>query len=233
MKRLITILIFVLMISFSSAFLGYFQQGECVDLKTVLNATTVNISTVQFPNGSVAVSNKEMGKTGLTFNYTFCSTETKGIYRYDYFDDKNNAFVNDFEITYNGIKLDLPTSVIYILFIVGLSSFFFLILFIRSRLPEENHRDEEGKLIRVNQLKNLRPILLGVSWAILISLVFMAYNVAQAYLQTNMFSNFLWMIFQLMMWLTIPMLIILGVYMFQRVLDDIKKQKLIDRGVFE
>jgi hypothetical protein len=86
-----------------SANLGTFKTGECVDIKTILNASWVNISTISYPNSSLIISNVDMSKNGQTFNYTFCDTSTLGTYTYDYFDSNDNVYVNDFLINTAGV----------------------------------------------------------------------------------------------------------------------------------
>ena len=117
MKNKIYLMIFVslMMIAFASATLGTFKQGDCVDIKTILNTSVVTLSTLSYPNGSIAVSNQNMTHlAGMTFNYTFCSTNVSGIYIYDYFDVGGNIYVNDFEVTYGGESLTIQTGMLYL-----------------------------------------------------------------------------------------------------------------------
>jgi len=103
MKKLMLILILsVLMISFTSAFLGTIKENECVNIKTILNTTSVNISSISYPNSTIIITEQPMTKVGHTFNYSFCNTNTIGIYIYDYYDSEGNVYVNDFEITSTG-----------------------------------------------------------------------------------------------------------------------------------
>lgn len=99
---LIAVCTILFLLQLTSAGLGTFKQNECVNIKTILNTTAVNISSLSYPNSSVAVTNTAMTKTGYTFNYNFCNTSGLGIYIYDYFDAQGNVYVNDFEITGNG-----------------------------------------------------------------------------------------------------------------------------------
>jgi len=104
-----------------SASLGSFEQGDCVNIKTILNSTYVNISSLSFPNSTIALTNQQMTKSGYSFNYSFCNTSTLGIYIYDYFDDQGNVYVNDFEITQTGYKQTTSEA-------IGSAVFLFLIL---------------------------------------------------------------------------------------------------------
>ncbi len=108
----------VLAMPIITASLGTFKQNDCVDIKTILNTTSVNISTISNPNSTLMLSNKAMSKNGLTFNYTFCNTSVIGKYIYDYFDIEGNVYVNDFEITTNGEKVSLSNIIIVIAFLI-------------------------------------------------------------------------------------------------------------------
>lgn len=114
MKKIFIFISFILLINLVSASLGTFKQNECVDIKTILNTTSVNISTISNPSSTVIISNQEMTKLASTFNYTFCNTTDIGIYIYDYFDAEGNVYVNDFEISPSGFA--------------GLSHYYWLII---------------------------------------------------------------------------------------------------------
>lgn len=90
--------------SLASADLGTFKQGECVEIKTVLNTASVTLSGISYPNSTIAVSNQPMIQNGLSFTYSFCDTNTSGTYNYDYYDAEGNTFVNEFQINPIGIE---------------------------------------------------------------------------------------------------------------------------------
>lgn len=101
-KLISLIVLSIFLISFVSASLGTYKQNECVHIKTILNSSSVNISTISYPNSIVVVSNQIMTKQGKTFNYTFCNTSILGTYIYDYFDSNGDVYVNSFEVTPSG-----------------------------------------------------------------------------------------------------------------------------------
>jgi hypothetical protein len=103
-KKIVYLIILLLFMNIVSASLGVFKQNDCVNIRTILNTSSVNISTISYPNSSLAVSNQEMTKNALTFNYTFCNTKDLGNYIYDYFDAEGNVYVNDFKITLTGTE---------------------------------------------------------------------------------------------------------------------------------
>jgi hypothetical protein len=126
MKNKLNIVIAILLLTtLVSSSLGTYKQNECIDIKTILNSTWVNISTINSPSSVTLISNQEMTKNGMTFNYTFCDTSQLGKYIYDYYDASGNVYVNDFEITESGTKVSLSNIIIVIvfLFLSGLTFF--------------------------------------------------------------------------------------------------------------
>ena len=126
-KLIIVAIALLLVIPLSSADLGTFRQGDCVDIKTVLNTTSVNITSVNYPDGSTAVSNILMSQlTPYNFNYTFCSTDISGQYNYGYFDTERNVYANSFTITPSGLDNALGYFIIafVIVYVIAFVGFF-------------------------------------------------------------------------------------------------------------
>jgi len=109
----------IFLISLISADLGTFKQGECVELRTILNSTSVSLSSISYPNGTVIYPNTAMTANGKTFNYTFCGTDKLGEYIYDYYDvDNAEAYVNSFQISPDGKNYSIQIAVIQIIMIL-------------------------------------------------------------------------------------------------------------------
>jgi len=138
-KLFLTILMFsmavLMLLPMMNASLGTFRQGSCIEIKTILNASVVNISSLSYPNSSVVLTNTPMTKNGLTFNYTFCNTNLTGTYIYDYNDGVGNVYVNDFEITHSGtmvsesqglLSIGIIMSIILLMIFFGWLSFKFI-----------------------------------------------------------------------------------------------------------
>ena len=116
----LVILVITLSTNLVSASLGTYAQYSCVDIKTILNTTAVNISTLSWPNSTVILTNGEMTKSGYTFNYTFCDTKVAGTYIYDYVDASGNVYVNSFDATPTGDTTSNTFFIIMILFAFAL-----------------------------------------------------------------------------------------------------------------
>ncbi len=137
-KKFLLILAACLMI-FSSlgsveATLGNFVRGDCVEIKTISNSSFVNLSSLSFPNGTVAITNTAMNGSGKTFNITFCDTQVLGTYIYDFFDAEGNVFVNNFLISPIGDAIETGDSIVYIIILVTI--FFFFIFFFFPSVPK-------------------------------------------------------------------------------------------------
>jgi hypothetical protein len=104
--------------------LGTFKQGECVQLmQTCANCTYVSISSVLYPNSTIALGDTSMSKSGIEYTYSFCSTNVTGSYivnGYGDIDGVVDIFSYTFEVTPLGTSQagDAFTIFIWILFII-------------------------------------------------------------------------------------------------------------------
>lgn len=132
-------LCFLMLLASSSAYLGTFQQNQCIPIVTVLNSSTVNISTLvsPAPNSTILLSNVVMTKSGNAFNYTFCNTSILGTYTYGFCDDGGECYSNDFLV--NGSGKDVTDQQIWLImlgmFALLIAGIFFFVLSIIFKHP--------------------------------------------------------------------------------------------------
>lgn len=108
MRKLYLLLIFIIfLVSFTSALdsLGTFKQGQTVRIVQVCeDATYVTISSISFPNSTIAVSNLNMTSSGSgEYHYNFSTTSSLG--RYDIRGISNGCdktFATYFDVTSSG-----------------------------------------------------------------------------------------------------------------------------------
>jgi hypothetical protein len=132
------IIVVIIIIPFVSANLGVYKQNSCVNIRTILNTSAVNISTISYPNSTVLAVNSAMVKNGVSFNYSFCNTSDTGIYIYDYYDASGNTYVNSFEVTSTGGSSSVGTAIFYLItlvFMISLIVIFSLIFFSYDSFP--------------------------------------------------------------------------------------------------
>jgi len=222
-KLLLTFILGMFLISSISALdnLGTFKQNDCVRIvQTCATCSYVNISSVSYPNSSIAIANKEMSDAGDgEWYYDFCNTSLIGRY-----DVRGKGDLS-------GTDTSFATSFIY-LGLIGLLIFLFVVnIIVIPMLPSDNNRDEEGVLISVNQLKYLRPILYVTAYFLLMSIIYTSSNVALAYMGTTMFGSFLFMIFKIMFALALPMVFVWFIYLLHQAVTDKELKKGLERGI--
>lgn len=214
-----------------SANLGTFEQGKCMEIRTISNSTQVNLSSIEFPNNTLIYPNKAMTQQGKTFNFTFCGTDTIGNYVYDFNDKEGNTFVNDFDVSYKGDKLDGPKVTLYTVMLGIMVLFWFLMLFYTTKLPSGNTEVDDDGLMQISKLKYLRHTLFGVLWITTIIILFLSSNLSLAYLQFEMFATLLFALFQLMMWLSIPAIFLWFAWIFWTLTTDKKIERYLKMGM--
>jgi len=86
--------------------LGTFKLNDCVELRQICsNCSYNNISSVLYPNSTLASGEVAMIKTGTNFAYTFCNTSMLGKYIVNGFGDVEGyvtVWAYDFNITTTG-----------------------------------------------------------------------------------------------------------------------------------
>lgn len=91
------ILLFLMMITlvnFSSAVgdIGLVKQGNCIELYNYCpSCSYINLTAIEYPEGTMSYMNSGMTKTGNNYNYTFCNTTSLGDYSYTTCGDKEGT----------------------------------------------------------------------------------------------------------------------------------------------
>lgn len=134
------------------------------------------------------------------------------------------------EVTGTGFEFTTARSIMYLGLLTLLVFVFLLICIGTPMLPGKDNYDEEGTLISINQLKYIRPVLWFVAWFILLGIMFVTSNVALAYMGTELMGNVFFTIFQVMMALSFPMVLIWFIYIFYNLFQDKEMKKHIERG---
>jgi len=222
----------------SSTSIGEFQLDvDNVEIyQTCNNCTSCNFTRVMGPNNQTILSNLESTKDGTYYSTTILKGNfTKnGDYSYTY-DCGNAAEAEtgklDFEITYTGGKIDGGTVAIYLGSILILIFFFGLLLLLITRLPSKDTTDEEGTVLQISNLKHLRPVLWGISWGIILALMFILSNITLAYLPTAMIGGLFFAIYTMMFWLSIIAIPLWVIWIFTGIFRDAEFKRMIERGV--
>ena len=240
MKNIFIFLVLGLfLISFISAdvSIGTIRQGSSIQLtQTCSNCTYVNLTSVLNPtNNYILLGQYSMTKNGSNFNYTFVNTTLQGNYVYTTCGDLNGIntcqSVN-FEVTNSGKEFSTATSIIQFALL-----FLIVIIFIGGAiginfLPNRNQQDEEGKLMSISWLKYLRGTLWFVEYILFVGILFMASNLAYAFLPDEMFADILFAIYQMAFRLAPVIVIVWIAWIFVKIFQDKKLWGLMQRGIF-
>jgi len=227
-KLFLLVFLTLFIFSFINADLGSYKQCNPVSIKTILNASWVNISTISYPNSSLSISNIDMTKIGETFNYTYLDTCTIGQYIYDYYDDRGNVYVNSFEITPTGENYSTSQSIQYIALLVIGFVLFFITLYSAIVFPWKNERDDENTIISINNLKYTKIILFVLSYLLFLFIIFIAKNMAFSF-QGGIYELFN-ITFNILLILLIPFFPLLIAFTVIIWINDKKVQEGIVRG---
>lgn len=219
--------------------LGTYKQSECVRLIQIcdMGCSYVTITSILGPNNN---SELEAGMSMSSIDtyswyYDFCNTSYVGTYTIVAQGD--NGDLNDigfyqFVITPNGEQISTGQSVAYIIFFFVLISLMLVVPFIINKLPAMNTRDEEGKIIQVNYLKYLRSSLWFAEYMLFTAFIFIAGNVAKAYLTAPLMGEMLMTMFFILMGLALPIVVVWFIWIFAKAMEDKEIKQLLNRGIF-
>ncbi|KKK71178.1 hypothetical protein LCGC14_2916540, partial [marine sediment metagenome] len=172
-KILLTLILGIFLLSFASSqiqSLGTFKLNADINLiQTCDNCTFNNITSVLYPNSSVAISNVEMTKDGTFYNHTFSNANITGSYIVNGFGDLdgiNTVWNYDFKVNNTGTEQSISDAILYIISFVGLIIVFFLSLYFAISLPYRNIPNDDGQIISVSSLKYLKLMMILISYAL-------------------------------------------------------------------
>lgn len=215
--------------------LGVFQQNEIVNLiQTCDNCTYVNISSVTFPNSTVAVSNAVMTKDGTIYNYTFSQTNTIGTYIVNTFGDDDGTVTAGsytFEITQTGSTLSTAQGIVYVIFLSAIIFTFLLVFYGAVKLPYRNGIAQDGVILGINYYKYAKIILFAFSYLILMFI----FGITKSILENFLFWNGAYRVFNLLYWVMFsalwPLMVASVVFTIIVYVTDDKLKKAMMRGV--
>lgn len=229
------LLIFIFALTFTSANLGSYPINSCVNIKVLSNCSSVNLTFVDTNNDTFVINSAMQLLGGQTFNYSFCNTSYPGQYKYAWVescvDCSGGLCGNDFWVNQNGAVINEANSLIYIIFFIGAIALFGLCLWGAIKLPWKNQRDEDERIIQINDLKYLKLFLIVITYIALLFLVGLSRSVFNNYLYaTGVDSFFNWAYWILLsgLWPGVVLAIATAIIAF---LQDKKWETAWERGV--
>jgi len=244
MKKLLAIsIVFLFLITLVGA--ETFTQSSSANFTKTCTNSSGNICndaatcqlTIKAPRtGTLLLQNVSMTNQGDgNFNYTLSSDnlETLGNYNWDMFccEGANcGEGHGSFTVTKTGVELSQEKAIIYLGMLALLVLLFMGTLAAIPFIPSGNVKDEEF-FIGISSLKYLRPVAYAILWGLGLAILFVSSNISYLYLETEMMGKLLFAFFSIMMWLTLPAVIIWFLFLLANIFRDKEMKRLIDRGV--
>ncbi len=226
-KILIFLMVGIFLISLISATLPTVKQNDCVQLKTILNTASVNISSITYPNETTLFLNEAMTKNALTFNYSFCGTDLLGTYLYDYFDAEGKPYINDFPVTPSGKVASVPEAILYfvltiIMFLVTVVIFYLILV-----IPYENPRNEEREVVEVTKLKYIKVFLITILYPIIIVILNLMNGLAVNFTSLTIFTGIIGFFFETMLRVAWMWTVVMALWIFYLLIRDSNFKKIL------
>lgn len=241
MKKILLLLMFSIVlfgvVSGAIENLGTFEQGTNVTLiQTCSDCTYNNISSVEYPNGTVAIFNQTMARDGTRYTFIFTNTSTLGTYAVHGYGDPSGT-IDDwnyfFDVSYRGgDSLSSGQGVLYLSLIIIFLFFFVLMIFAINKLPDSNTQDEYGRILSISYLKYLRQVGWMFEYALVIGILFLSSNLAFVYLQEQLFAQILFALYYISLALAPIVVIVMIIWIFRQMFHDKQMQNLLNRGIF-
>lgn len=227
----------VFLISLVSSSPGTYKQDSDINLIQICdNCTFVNITSVLFPNGSVAVSNVEMTKDGTYYNFTLDSNFTNTIGEYTVtglgdLDGDNTIWTYNFIITTTGFLLTESISMIYFILMFGVFGVFLLTLWGAIVLPMKNPRGGLDEIVDVSILKYFKLSLMFLSYALFMWLINLLLTLSNNFIILSQYLGFFTMTFVILRSFIWPLFVIMWVTFTFLAWKDLQLIKFLERGL--
>ena len=239
MKYILILLLLLLLLPMAMANtekLGVFKLNSCIELKqSCSNCTSVNITSVNYPNSSKAITNKIMTKSGTEYNYSCGTSSVIGEYIVNGIADVDGLITvwsYNYEVTNSGSDLTIQEGILYVVALVLIFCIFLLSLYFSIVIPFGNGRNIEGKIVSINDLKYLKIFLIACTYMLFLFLVGITNSITTNFLYLSGIGNiFNWM-FQILLRLLYPIIIVTGIFSFIIFVDDLMMKRMIKRGGF-
>ena len=204
-----------------------------------LDNTTTNCTLhLYHPNGShlwIGTFDYDLVSTDFNIDIDANNFTLYGIHAYEI--DCESTDIGGFasgkyDVNYLGKAIDTPQAILYGFFFLIIFFFMFALIFIIDKLPSSNTRDEEGKILSISYLKYLRGSLWFFEWMLLIGILYLASNLAFAFLTEQLFANILLVLFKITFGLTPVIVIVWVIWIIVNMFHDKELQNLLNRGFF-
>lgn len=154
------------------------------------------------------------------------------LYNWDCQKTVTGGYLNGFiEVNPTGHDLREPEAILYIGIIIALIIFLIVTVYGAIAIPYRNERNDDGKIISVNDKKYLKILSIFASYGILTWLANIMISISNHYINIDISLTFFTIIFKLLISLLYPTLIFTIIFIAIQFVKDMKLNKMIDRGI--
>lgn len=242
-KRILSVLtgflfgiILLSLISAASPTLGTVRQDNCINLmQTCPDCSYNNISSVLYPNSSIAMGNAGMTKLGTQYTFNWCNTSVIGTYFVNGFGDPAGTkaiWVYTFEVTATGNVLDMPKTNLYIFTFIFCFVVFIGLLIAGSMIDGNDRTDQmTGYIIAVSNMKYVKMICFAVAYIFLIFICYFSWMISHAFLQFNFVSSIMQWIFYVLAACAFPFFVLFVYLTIANLIHDTKVKDALLYGI--
>jgi len=192
--------------------------------------------TIDYPNGSNMIRSTATTITGHYAIYSLSAVQNSviGTYKGDLHCTNgvdNGGATFEYIINYSGDELSTSQGLLYIIFFVISLGLFLLTLFGSLKIKWKHHRNEEGKIISLNELKYVKLVLIAVTYLLSIWISFLVMGISRNYLYIDAITNLFNAIFWILLSGFFPIFTVTLVVFVVNFVNDKKLHKALMRGI--
>lgn len=206
-----------------------FNNSECSN-DAICNYSIFNPKQERTTNGTVKVDEKSFFP--ILINES--NVSELGEYRIDMFCADQNYYDSatiKFKITPDGDELTIPRGIVYIIFYFVVMLIFILTIYGAVKIPWKNRRNDEGKVISINDLKWVKLGLMVFAYLEFLYLIAMTNQITENFMYSDNASYFFNTVYTFLLIIFYCIIVILPWIVLFMVIADKKTKKLLERGI--
>lgn len=198
------------------------------------NCTYMNITSITYPNKTIAQSNLRTTKSGTEYNYTFTLTNLVGDYVIRYEGDLDGITTTGaglLLVTPNGDIVDTGSGIMYLVILLFLVTFFGFMGYFGITLPWKNETDLEGDyMVKVQWQKYLKLFCISFGYVLLMAILYIMYNLSSAYLSLESIPKMFLVLYSIMRAMFIPLFVLTIIFGGIKFFKDLNLGEKLKRG---
>jgi len=215
--------------------LGTFKQGKALQLIQICdNCTYNNISSVLYPNGTIALTNSTMVRSGTSYTRQFNLTNDIGQYIVNGFGDLDGQITvwsYNFYINKAGSEFTTAQSIMYMFLMCVLLIFFAGSLYGFIRIPGKHRRGQMNQIIAINKMRYLKTGFFALAYLFLMWIIFLSWNISYGFLQLGALATSFYYLYRLMFAISFPLFALTVIIMVVMYINDKNLYTKLQRGL--